>query len=98
MYHHTIHQEKDFRNFCCEKQSLADQKIKTGVHLPKKFRKIKKLYNNFIKFFLEIINFSEFFWVDALQFLFSDQPDFVFHNKNSENLSPGVWYGDLNIK
>ena len=30
-------------NFCCEKQILADQKMNGGVHLPKKFRKIKKL-------------------------------------------------------
>ena len=58
---------------------MADQKIKTGVHLPKKFRKIKKLYNNFIKIFLEIINFSEFFWVDVLIYSFSDR----LRNENS---------------
>ena len=40
--HHTIHQEANFRNFCCGKQSLADQKIKIGVQANKKIRKIKK--------------------------------------------------------
>ena len=38
-------------------------------------------------------SFSKIFCWPALQFLFSDRPDFVFHNKNSENLAPGVWYG-----
>ena len=56
-----------------------------------KWKNSEIFYKVIIQFFL----FFWIFWVDALQFLFSDRPDFLFHNKNSENLSPGVWYGGV---
>ena len=54
----------------------------------KKTKKNGKYLYNLQNFFL----FSEFFCWLALQFLFSDRPDFVFHNKNPLNLSWSKWY------
>ena len=45
-----------------------------------KFKISEIFYKVIIQFFFIFLNF----WVDALEFLFSDRPDFVFHNKNSE--------------
>ena len=59
--------------------------IEECIH-PKNYEKNKKSENIYTisrNFFL----FSDFFCWLALQFLFSDRPDFVFHNKNPLNLS-----------
>ena len=73
---------------------MADEKRNRGVHPPQKImKKIKKIKN--WKIFLSSAGFflfSEFFCWLALQFLFSDWLDFVFHNKNPLNLSWSKWY------
>ena len=64
--HHTILLFTIFPIFCCEKQSLADQKMKIGVQASVEIRKIKKKFLMILKIFSEFLNFSEFFLVLAL--------------------------------
>ena len=41
--HHTIYHKSNFWNFCCEKQIMADQKMKWGVQTSQKIGKYLKI-------------------------------------------------------